>query len=38
MNDILWFLVGLFGFVVCLLILIGGIVYMTKERNKKCTK
>ena len=28
MNEILWFLVGMFGFVICLLILVGGIVYM----------
>jgi len=34
MNDVLWFLVGLSGFVICLLVLIGGIVYMTEGGKK----
>jgi len=34
MNEVLWFLVGMFGFVICLLFLIGGIVYMAEEGEK----
>jgi hypothetical protein len=29
MNEVLWFLIGLFGFVICLLILVGGMVLIT---------
>jgi len=34
MNEVLWFLVGMFGSVICLLILIGGIVYMVEGGEK----
>jgi hypothetical protein len=34
MNDVLWFLVGLSGFVICLLVLVGGMVLITMWGEK----
>jgi len=36
MNDVLWVFIGMFGFVVCWLILIFGILYMVEGWGNDC--